>query len=196
LFVDNSDKVYIGSTFKNYISERLTAHRYDYNKYKYGKKNYITSFILFDLNKNVKIIELQRHHKITKSELKKYEHEEIINHKTAVNCYMPSSICSNGNKKEWTKEYNKKYRISNKDKIIEYKKEYYDNNKDKINEKISKKYTCQICGGRYTHNHKTNHVKTTKHKLALNNPKSNDSDSDESLISENEYLSDDSILSD
>ena len=58
------------------------------------------------------------------------------------------------------REYNKKYREANKDKIKEQQKEYYEANKDKIKEKIAcKKYNitprqhqklmaineCQIC---------------------------------------------------
>ena len=66
--------------------------------------------------------------------------------------------------KEKLKESKKEYNEKNKDKIKEYQKEYRDNNKDKIN----KKMTCE-CGGKYTHEHKSHHMKTKKHQKYLNN---------------------------
>jgi len=42
------DDIYIGSTTKEYLSQRMTAHRYTYNKYKKTNKEFITSFLLFD----------------------------------------------------------------------------------------------------------------------------------------------------
>jgi len=70
-------------------------------------------------------------------------------------------------------ECKKKYREENKDVIIEYQKKYYEENKDKIKkyceenkERISKKFNCE-CGGKYTHNHKSHHNKTKKHRLYL-----------------------------
>ena len=42
------DKIYIGSTTKQYLSQRMTAHRKDYNYWKSGKGHFITSFLIFD----------------------------------------------------------------------------------------------------------------------------------------------------
>ena len=44
-----TDNIYIGSTTKKYLSERLASHKYDYNKWIKNKINYISSFELFKL---------------------------------------------------------------------------------------------------------------------------------------------------
>jgi hypothetical protein len=67
----------------------------------------------------------------------------------------------------------KEYHEENKEKIIEYQKEYRENNREKLNEngkifyennknKINEKITCS-CGGCYTTQHKSSHLKTKKH---------------------------------
>ena len=42
------DKVYVGSTTKDYLSQRMVAHRDDYKRWKRGTHSYMTSFILFE----------------------------------------------------------------------------------------------------------------------------------------------------
>ena len=42
------DKIYVGATCKEYLSQRMVAHRGDYNKWKSGKHGKISSFILFE----------------------------------------------------------------------------------------------------------------------------------------------------
>jgi len=70
----------------------------------------------------------------------------------------------------------------NADKINEKRKQYREKNADKINEKQKHKYhtdsdyrnkrnqkfNCEICGGNYTYNHKSHHLKSIKHKSAIN----------------------------
>ena len=60
--------------------------------------------------------------------------------------------------KEKIKEKNAVYWEANKEHIKEKKKEYRAENK----EKISKKFNCP-CGGKYTHNQKSRHLKTKQH---------------------------------
>lgn len=141
MYVNNSDIVYIGSTFEKYVSDRLKQHRRDYKQYKNGKNNYLTSFQLFDLNEDVQILELERYNDITKAEIKKYELEAIKSHSTAVNKNKPQNIEYNGDLKQWNKEYYKsnkdkfkEYLELNKYKITEYQKKYLELNKDKITE--------------------------------------------------------------
>ena len=64
--------------------------------------------------------------------------------------------------KDKVKDIMKEYRINNKDTIVKINKEYYNKNKDKINTKHKVKYEC-LCGGRYTHINKLQHLKTKKH---------------------------------
>ena len=62
------------------------------------------------------------------------------------------------NNKQYFCRLHKEYREANKEKKKKYNKEYREANKEKHN----KKYTCE-CGGKYTHEHKTEHLKTIKH---------------------------------
>ena len=90
--------------------------------------------------------------------------------------------------KEILLEQQKKYRETHKDEIKEYLKEYYDEHKQEISikskdiykencemikqrsknyrqkniEKLSTKYNCE-CGGKYTYESKSKHLKSTKH---------------------------------
>jgi hypothetical protein len=41
-------KIYIGSTTKEYLSQRMDTHRYDYKSWKRTNNNYIRSFVLFE----------------------------------------------------------------------------------------------------------------------------------------------------
>ena len=60
------------------------------------------------------------------------------------------------------KKYKKEYNKENYDKNIETmkikNKEYRNENKEKLNEK----FTC-LCGGKFTHNNRSIHIKTKKH---------------------------------
>ena len=83
-------------------------------------------------------------------------------------------------KSTWSKvnkEKIKQYKQLNKEKIKETAKEYYELNKEKKlelqkkwreknKEKIKEKYECE-CGGKYTHVHKAQHLKTKKHKTFI-----------------------------
>ena len=69
------------------------------------------------------------------------------------------------NNKDKIQKINKEYYEKNKDKI----QEYYENNKDKINAMRKTPYICDICNGRYTYAHRTEHFKSIKHQTALNN---------------------------
>ena len=42
------DKVYIGSTTKEYLSQRMSTHRNNYSAWKQGKLDLTTSYLLFD----------------------------------------------------------------------------------------------------------------------------------------------------
>ena len=70
---------------------------------------------------------------------------------------------------EQKREYTKNYRIENADKIKEYiinnvdkKSEYDKQNYIKNADELKKKFVCE-CGGKYTKQHKSIHIKTNKH---------------------------------
>jgi len=120
------DKIYVGSTTKQYLSQRMTAHRKDYKKWKNGKGGLTTSFLLFDEygleNCFIELIEAKACS--SKDELKQFEGH-----------YVRTLKCVNKNIPDRTmEEYNKKYYEDHKDKINEHHTEYRENNRDKIKE--------------------------------------------------------------
>ena len=125
---------YIGSTCKNYLSQRMSYHHQDYKKYKKNpeKYDYISSFILFDKfgfeNCFIELLELVSCN--CTDELKKKEREWI----EKINCCnkVKRPFVTKEEKKEKEKEYYKK----NKDTIKEKMIEYYKKNKDTIKEKM------------------------------------------------------------
>ena len=184
------EEIYIGSTTKEYLSQRMEKHRSSYKYWKEGKCGKTNSFILFEKYgvENCNIILLEYINAQSKDELTAKEAEYIKNYK-CINKYLPFQ--TNEERKEKNKDKNKTYRLQNKDKIQKIKKEYYQDNKDKIKEyyeknkdkiqknsknyyeknkdKINTHYICDVCNGRYTHTHRAEHFKSLKHQTALNN---------------------------
>ena len=178
------DKIYVGSTCKEYLSQRMVSHRGDYNKWKKGTYGHITSFDLFEEYgvKNCFIELLEGKCCNSKDELRQLEGKYI----RELDCI---NKCIAGQTRN---EYNKRYTEDNKDKITEYKKNYYIDNKERLSEKMKQNYTdnkekislyhkhyrkeniekitehrkqkynCE-CGGKYTHVHKTRHLSSIKH---------------------------------
>jgi len=150
----NGDKIYIGSTTKQYLSQRMTAHRKGYNHWKKENSSFTTSYILFEEygvdNCQIELIEAKQCY--SKDELKQLE-GHYIRTLNCVNKYIPDRAMEEYNKKyyqdnkEKIKEDHKEYREKNRDKIKEYReankdkmKEYREANKDKMKE-YQKEYT-------------------------------------------------------
>ena len=145
--VDNTNaKIYIGSTC-NSLETRLSRHKNNYKRFLKGLCNNVTSFDIIK-NNDYKIELLEDCEIKTKPELLARERYFIENNE-CLNKYIPGRT-----KKEWD--------IANKDK----KKAYRDTNKEKINEK----FDCK-CGGKFTHQNKSHHIKTKKHQNFLNSNK-------------------------
>ena len=135
--------VYIGSTTKQYLSQRMEYHRRDYNNYKKGvSSKTLTSFKLYDKYgiDNCIIILIESVNANTKDELLRREAHYIRNIK-CVNKMIPLR----------TKQ---EYRDENKEKI----NKYYLDNIDRFSEKIN----CE-CGSTYRSDHRARHFKTIKH---------------------------------
>ena len=169
------EEIYIGSTTKEYLSQRMEKHRSNYKYWKEGKYRKTNSFILFEKYgvENCNIILLEYINAQSKDELTAKEAEYIKNYK-CINKFIP--FRTNEERKDKIKEYYennkdkfKEYYQDNKDKIQKIKKIYYENNKDKINAIKNTPYICDICNGRYTYAHRTEHFKSIKHQTALNN---------------------------
>ena len=136
-------EVYIGSTSKEYLSQRMEYHKRDYNNYKKGlTSKTMTSFKLYDKYgiDNCRIILIELVDADSKEELLMREAYYIRNIK-CVNKMIPLR----------TKQ---EYRNENKEKIHKY---YLDNI-----ERFSEKINCE-CGSIYRRDHKARHFKTIKH---------------------------------
>jgi len=134
--LDDGD-IYIGSTSKEYLSQRLTKHRSGYHMWKNDKRKFMTSYLLFDKYgiENCKIILLESFPCKSSDELKSRETFYIKSNK-CVNKYIPCRTKEEYNidNKEKIREDIKEYQIDNKEKIKEYMKEYRLKNKEKLRE--------------------------------------------------------------
>ena len=134
--------IYIGSTTKQYLSQRMDTHRNKYNQWKNDKSRFVTSYTLFDKYgvENCQIILLENCPVNTKDELFLRERH-----------YIKTMKCVNKISPIFTKE----------DKRISDKK-YRESHLEQLKEKKNEKFQCP-CGGSYTHCHKALHFRTKKH---------------------------------
>jgi calcineurin-like phosphoesterase family protein len=129
----NTDKIYIGSTTKHYLSTRLAHHKCVYNKWKKGEHHKITSFDIIQFD-DCKIILIENYPCNTKEELEAREYHHIKeNNDLIVNSHMPSRT-----KKKYEEEHKehletkrKQWREENKEHLKEYKKQWAIKNKIK-----------------------------------------------------------------
>jgi flagellar biosynthesis GTPase FlhF len=145
------DKIYIGSTTKAQLSQRMTAHRGSYKTWKAGKTNMTASFLLFDEYgvENCKIVLLEDCPCESKDQLSARE-AHYIRTLACVNKVIPLRTYAEfyqDNRDEML-EKNKAYRDAHRDEIAEkakayretnqaaeYQKEYRESNQAKIAEK-------------------------------------------------------------
>lgn len=76
------NEIYIGSTTKRLLSQRMSQHRLNYKYWKQGMWHYVTNFQLFDkFGSNVEIILLEAVNANSKDELSARERFHIQNNK-------------------------------------------------------------------------------------------------------------------
>ena len=111
--------IYIGSTTKQYLSQRMTAHRTAYHQYKNGGIKQTTSFDLFDKYgiENCQIVLLELVNVNSKEELHQREAH-----------YIRTLKCFN---KVIPLRTSKEYKEANKEKVALQKKAWEKANKDK-----------------------------------------------------------------
>jgi hypothetical protein len=162
------DKIYIGSTVCDLVSQRMVKHRGSYKQWKKNNERYTTSFILFEEygveNCIIELIEAKPCLDINEQARLEGSYIRTLE---CVNKHIPGRT-------------DKEYYQDNKVKILDYKKEYYETNKENMNE-ISKQYfkdnkerlnqknACE-CGGRYTFKNKSSHLRSARHLKYLDNP--------------------------
>ena len=106
------DKIYVGSTCKEYLSQRMVAHRCSYNQWKSKSIKYTSSFILFDEygTENCMIEQLEAKNCNSKDELRQLEGQYIRN----LDCV--NKIISGRTSRQYFEE--------NKEKIHRYQEQY------------------------------------------------------------------------
>jgi hypothetical protein len=158
------EKVYVGSTTKEYLSQRMYFHKNHYHKWKDGKCDKVMCYDLFDKYgiDNCVIVLLEIVNCNSKDELLSKERQY---YKTlhCINKHNPKVLdIDKEGFKERNNVYNKKYRMKNKDELNNKCKQYQKTHKDSLNETNKIKKNC-ICGSIHTKGGKSQHEKTIKH---------------------------------
>ena len=98
-------------------------------------------------------------------EAKRVERDFIESLQASLNRALPSRTQKGwrADNAEKRKEYQKAYHEANRTTICARVKQWALDNKDKLQEK----FDCEVCGGKFTGDHKRHHVKTKKHLQAL-----------------------------
>ena len=169
----NTDKVYIGSTFKT-LKRRLNQHK--------KPTNGTTSYLVVDegdpyieLLEEIKVIDEDELHFYEQRYLELYT-DIAVNEKSAFGVDQEKKKIQskiNGKKfREKNKEYvykkNKKYREEHPEMCYIKNQKYYEKNKDTLLEKKKELFFCP-CGGKYIRTHKVRHEKSQKHQKYLEN---------------------------
>ena len=194
--ITGEGKVYVGSTTKKYLSQRMDEHRRNH-KYKelgtivhstgrpypnirsseifklYGVDN-CHIVLLESVNGECKEDLLKREaHYITLLDcvnktvpLRTQQERNTMYYETYKDIIIEKSKEYYNNNKEVINKNQKVYYIENKEVLNEKNKEYYDNNRDIINEKRRVQYECE-CKKTYTIPNKSKHLKSKSHKLYM-----------------------------
>jgi hypothetical protein len=158
----HTEKIYIGSTTKQYLSIRKAIHKAHYKTWKEDNTNqYCASFKLYDLGE-VEFILLELYKCECKDELTAREMYWIEQHSDKVlNIKKPFLS------KEGLKQHKHKYYEKNKEYFKEQRDIWKNNNKDKIKEYETIKFDC-VCGSKdIRKHHRTRHELTDKHQTYL-----------------------------
>jgi hypothetical protein len=137
-----TEKIYIGST-TTALNKRLSKHKSGYKRYQNGKYRNTSSFEIIKYPDA--IIELIEEKEFKDKKEMLFRERHYIEIYECVNKVIP--IRTNEEQHNYNKEYNKKYKMDNK---------------DKINAGQNEKCICE-CGHSYTRYHKASHMRTKKH---------------------------------
>ena len=135
---DEGNDIYIGSTKQKKLCDRLATHKYKYKKWKLTKKDYCSSYELFEKYgvDKCKIILIELFPCNSVEELRSREEYYRLNN-NCVNKYR--CISTDEERKQHIKEYNikfkpkrKEYNKINSDKIKEQRRIYRETHKEEI----------------------------------------------------------------
>jgi hypothetical protein len=180
---DDVDLSYVGSTCN--WRNRKYQHKFDCtnpNSKSYNNKKYQ----MMRSNggwENFKMIEIGFRENLTLRQAEAIEED----YRVELRANMNTNKCSIG--LQTMQEYLANYKQVNRQQISEYNANYYRENRQQASEyqvnykqenreHLNAKHTCKICGGKFITNHKSRHLKTNKHKKALNDAASSSSAED------------------
>ena len=129
-----TNKIYVGSTCKPYLANRLADHVAKYNAYLKGKIKITTSGYIIQ-NGNYDMVLIENYPCNSKDELHQREAHYISTLENVINKHMPNIYNRLG-----VKEYEKQRHLK----------------------RMENKIFCE-CGGHYTCNHKLAHLRTKRH---------------------------------
>ena len=168
-------EIYIGSTcnFRKRKNDHKSAcHNENHIGYNFKVYQFIREHGGFQNWQMIMIHEQSVNNKLEKERLERTFIEDL---KPSLNCAIPTRTMKEwrSDNKEHVSEYYKQYYETNKEHKTEYKKEYYIANKEHKSylnkqyyethkEHKNQKHDCE-CGGKYTQQNKTIHLKTKKH---------------------------------
>ena len=139
-------EIYIGSTTKTYLSQRLQEHKRDFKRYLSKKYSHVSLYKLFNKyeTENFNIFLLENFNCEDVNQLKAKEGE-----------YIKNTKCINKKTEGRTrKEYNDTHK--------EEKHQWYLKNRNEILENHKLKTICS-CGCEVTQSHMSRHIKTQRH---------------------------------
>ena len=144
------NKIYIGSTTKKYLSDRMGLHRAQYDLWKRTKHGRCTAFGLFDEYgiENCKMVLIESCPCNSKDE-KNAKEAQYIRQLDCVNKNIPGRT-------------GQEYYHENKERLNEQHKKWKVKNDEKIKSERLTAHECE-CGGRYKLQHKAQHKKTLLH---------------------------------
>ena len=176
--------IYIGSTTKQYLSQRLDTHRSNYKQWKNNKHGKVQVFEIFDKYsvEGCQIVLIETVNAESKDELLAREKHYIKSFKCVNKCIpgrtrkeyyqdnydiiKEKKIVYKENNKEKIQIQNQEYRNTHKEEIKLRDKKYREANLEKLHEFKNRKTACP-CGGSYTHCHQSLHFRTIKHQNYL-----------------------------
>jgi len=164
---ENADEndVYYGSTSQHLLCSRFSNHRQEYKLWKDDKWHYITSFSLFEkygyYGCKIVLVEEFEFDAITEDELRHKEADYIKNNK-CVNINNPRPVTAEEYKKR-SQEYYKNIILTNPDK----KAKLRESAKAFLKQKEEEGPIQCECGDTYTYKHKSRHMSSEKHRLAV-----------------------------
>jgi hypothetical protein len=161
----HTDKIYIGSTCKEFLSQRLAAHKSDFKKWQNNKITKVMSFDLIQLGE-VEIILLELYPCNSKDELTSRERYWYdLNKELVINKLRPHITYDE------LLESKKEDYINNKEHYSQLHRQWRQNNAEKKKEMDKKyheiKFNCECGSNNISYAHKKRHCISDKHQTYL-----------------------------